>query len=300
MGQPFLFRGVFTALVTPFKSDAKQSLDQEVFEKLVWRQIEAQVAGVVVCGTTGEAPTLSDEEDLWLIQRTVELCRGSGVRVIVGTGSNDTWTAVKETHWAEELGADAALVVAPYYNKPDQRMLEAHFLRLVNEVDLPIILYNIPGRTGVNLEPATVKKLAQHPRIVGIKDAANSLDQYVALLAQRPEDFAVLAGDDLWTLPLLVLGGDGVVSVAANEIPVEMVALVQAGFGCQFSEALGIYQRYAALMKTNFSGGPNPVPVKAALSLMGLIENVLREPLLPLEGDGMDKLKILLADYNLL
>src|ERR1035437_9105597 len=284
------FRGAFTALVTPFTSTG--AIDEDTFRSLV------------PCGTTGETPTLSHEEDEWVIATTLEIASErpsqARVRVIAGTGSNSTATAIRATRRAAELGADAALVVAPYYNKPDQRMLEAHFRTVADEGDLPIIVYNVPGRTGVNVEAATLLRLAEHPRIVAVKEASANMDQIATILRDRPADFSVLAGDDTWTFPMLALGGDGVISTCSNEIPGEMAELCDAAFAGDWEHARVIHERWLPLMKANFVGGPNPVPVKAAMAMMGLIADVLRMPLLPLEEQYRARLRMILETSGLL
>jgi len=290
------FRGAFTALVTPFTSTG--AIDEDTFRSLVRRQIDAGIHGLVACATTGETPTLSHEEDEWVIATTLEMASErpsrARVRVIAGTGSNSTATAIRSTRRAAELGADAALVVAPYYNKPDQRMLESHFRAVADEGDLPIIVYNVPGRTGVNVEAATLLRLAEHPRIVAVKEASANMDQIATILRDRPADFSVLAGDDTWTLPMLALGGDGVISVCSNEIPGEMAELCDAAFAGDWDAARRIHDRWLPLMKANFAGGPNPVPVKAAMSMMGLLSDVLRAPLLPLDEPHRARLEMIL------
>jgi 4-hydroxy-tetrahydrodipicolinate synthase len=296
------FRGAFTALITPFTQDG--AIDEDVFRSLVRRQIDAGIHGLVACGTTGETPTLSHEEDEWVIQTTLEVVserpsRGR-IRVIAGTGSNSTATAVRSTRRAAEMGVDAALVVAPYYNKPDQRMLEAHFRTVADEGDLPVIVYNVPGRTGVNVEAATLLRLAEHPRIVAVKEASANMDQIATILRDRPAGFSVLAGDDTWTLPMLAMGGDGVICTCANEIPAEMAAMCDAAFACDWDEARRIHEAWLPLMKANFTGGPNPVPVKAAMAMMGLITDSLRQPLLPLEETHRARLRLILEASGLL
>jgi 4-hydroxy-tetrahydrodipicolinate synthase len=290
------FRGAFTALVTPFTSTG--AIDEDTFRSLVRRQIDAGIHGLVACATTGETPTLSHEEDEWVIATTLEMASErpsrARVRVIAGTGSNSTATAIRATRRAAELGADAALVVAPYYNKPDQRMLESHFRAVADEGDLPIIVYNVPGRTAVNVEAATLLRLAEHPRIVGVKEASANMDQIATILCDRPADFSVLAGDDTWTLPMLALGGDGVISVCSNEIPGEMAEMCDAAFAGDWDAARRIHERWLPMMKANFAGGPNPVPVKAAMSMMGLLSDVLRAPLLPLDEPHRARLKMIL------
>ena len=296
------FRGAFTALVTPFTPTG--AIDEPTFRALVRRQIDAGIHGLVACGTTGETPALSHEEDEWVIAATIEVAAErpsrARVRVIAGTGSNSTATAVRSTRRAAELGAEAALVVAPYYNKPDQRMLEAHFRTVADEGDLPIIVYNVPSRTGVNVEAATLLRLAEHPRIVAVKEASANMDQIATILRERPANFSVLAGDDTWTLPMLVLGGDGVICTCANEIPAEMAAMCDAAFAGDWDAARRIHDRWLPLMKANFSGGPNPVPVKAALAMMGLIADNLRMPLLPLDDQPRSRLRRILEETGLL
>jgi 4-hydroxy-tetrahydrodipicolinate synthase len=296
------FRGAFTALVTPFTPTG--AIDQETFRALVRRQIDSRIHGLVACGTTGETPTLSHDEDDWVIATTLEVAteRASRdrLRIVAGTGSNCTETAVKSTRRAAALGVDAALVVAPYYNKPDQRMLEAHFRAVADEGDLPIIVYNIPGRTGVNVEAATLLRLAEHPRIVAVKEASANMDQIATILRDRPSDFSVFAGDDNWTLPMLALGSDGVISTCSNEIPGEIAEMCDAAFSGDWERARGIHERFLPLMKANFVGGPNPVPVKAAMSMLGLCEDNLRMPLLPLEEPCRGRLRAVLEEVGLL
>src|SRR3954465_3744653 len=216
-----VLRGAFTALVTPFTTDG--DLDEGAFRRLVRWQVLAGIDGLVPCGTTGGAPTLSPEERERLISATVEVVAErpsrDRVRVIAGTGTNDTRATIQATRHAAALGADAALVVAPYYNRPDGRMLEAHYRAVADEGGLPIVVYNVPSRTGTNVDADTFLRLTTHPRIVAVKEASGNLEQMARICRDRPGHVAVLAGDDAWTLPLLALGGDGVVSVASNEIP---------------------------------------------------------------------------------
>jgi 4-hydroxy-tetrahydrodipicolinate synthase len=296
------FRGAFTALVTPFTPTG--AIDEDAFRALVRRQIDSGIHGFVACGTTGETPTLSHEEDEWVIATTLEVASErpsrARVRVIAGTGSNSTATAISSTRRAAKLGVDAALVVAPYYNKPDQRMLEAHFRAVADEGGLPVIVYNVPGRTGVNVEAATLLRLAEHPRIVGVKEASANMDQIATILADRPADFSVLAGDDTWTMPMLALGGDGVICTCANEIPGQMAEMCDAAFAGDWDQARTIHERWLPLMKANFVGGPNPVPVKAAMAMMGLCSDMLRMPLLPLDEPHRSRLQVLLAGLGLL
>lgn len=296
------FRGAFTALVTPFTTTG--AIDEAAFRALVRRQIDSCIHGMVACGTTGETPTLSHDEDDWVIATTLEVAAErpsrDRLRIVAGTGSNCTDTAIKSTRRAAALGVDAALVVVPYYNKPDQRMLEAHFRAVADEGDLPIIVYNIPGRTGVNLEAATLLRLAEHPRIVAVKEASSNMDQIATILRDRPSDFSVFAGDDNWTLPMLALGGDGVISTCSNEIPGEMAQMCDAAFAGDWEHARRVHERFLPLMKANFAGAPNPVPVKAAMSMLGLCEDNLRLPLLPLEEPFRGRLRTVLEEVGLL
>ena len=295
-------RGAFTALVTPFTRDG--TLDEPAFRRLVAWQILAGIDGLVPCGTTGEAPTLTIAERERLIELTVEIAAERPSRdriaVIAGTGTNDTDATIAATRRAATLGADAALVVAPYYNRPDGRMLEAHFRAVADEGDLPIVVYNVPSRTGTNVDADTFLRLADHPRVVAVKEASGNLEQIARICRDRPRDVAVLAGDDAWTLPILALGGDGVVSVASNEIPGEMAGLCAAARAGDWDAARRGHERWLPLMLANFRGGPNPVPVKAALLRMGLIESDLtRRPLLPLEDAPREALERLLRSLGL-
>lgn len=286
-------RGAFTALVTPFTADG--ALDEAAFRRLVRWQVLAGIDGVVPCGTTGESPTLTADERERLIAAAVEVVAErpsrDRVAVVAGTGTNDTAATIRATRRAAELGADAALVVGPYYNRPDQRMLEAHFRAVADDGGLPVVVYNVPSRTGSNLEAETFLRLAEHPRVVAVKEASGNLDQIARICRDRPRDVAVLAGDDAWTLAVLAMGGDGVVSVASNEIPGELVALCDAARADDWAAARRIHERWLPLFRANFRGGPNPVPAKAALALMGLLgTDAVRGPLLPLDDDARDRL----------
>jgi 4-hydroxy-tetrahydrodipicolinate synthase len=295
-------RGALTALVTPFTADGE--FDEIAFRRLVRWQVLAGIDGLVPCGTTGEAPTLSSDERDRLIAATVETVaeRPSRARVAVvaGTGTNDTAATIRATRRAAALGADAALVVAPYYNRPDGRMLEAHFRAVADEGDLPVVVYNVPSRTGTNVDAETFLRLADHPRIVAVKEASGNLEQIARICRDRPRDVAVLAGDDAWTLPVLALGGDGVVSVASNEIPGEMVALCAAARAGDWAAARSHHERWLPLFLANFRGAPNPVPAKAALALMGLLDgDAVRAPLLPLDDDARTALAAVLRACGL-
>lgn len=294
-------RGAFTALVTPFTPDG--ALDEAAFRRLVRWQILAGIDGLVPCGTTGESPTLTTEERERLIALTVEAVAErpsrSRVTVVAGTGTNDTAATIRATRRAAALGADAALVVAPYYNRPDQRMLEAHFRAVADEGDLPIVVYNVPSRTASNVEADTFLRLAEHPRVIAVKEASGNLDQIARICRDRPRDVAVLAGDDAWTLAVMVMGGDGVISVASNEIPGEMAALCAAARAGDWEHARRIHERWLPLFRANFAGGPNPVPVKAAMALMGLMSDTVRLPLLPLADEARERLRGILRDGGL-
>jgi 4-hydroxy-tetrahydrodipicolinate synthase len=298
-----VLRGAFTALVTPFTADG--AVDEAAFRRLVRWQILAGIDGLVPCGTTGESPTLDTHEREGLIAATVEVTRERAsrdrVRVVAGTGTNDTAATIRATRRAAELGADAALVVAPYYNRPDGRMLEAHFRAVADEGDLPIVVYNVPSRTGANVDADTFLRLAEHPRVIAVKEASGNLDQIARICRDRPPDVAVLAGDDAWTLPILAMGGDGVVSVASNEIPGELVALCAAARAGDWEAARRVHERWLPLFQANFRGAPNPVPAKAALVLMGLLEtDMVRAPLLPIDPDGRAAMAVTLRGLGLL
>ncbi len=298
-----MLRGAFTALVTPFSADG--TLDEAAFRRLVRWQILAGIDGLVPCGTTGESPTLTEAERERLIAATVEVATERDarprVRVVAGTGTNDTAATIRATRRAAELGADAALVVAPYYNRPDGRMLEAHYRAVADEGDLPIVVYNVPSRTGTNVDADTFLRLAEHPRVVAVKEASGNLDQIARICRDRPRDVAVLAGDDAWTLAVLAMGGDGVVSVASNEVPGELVGLCAAATAGDWDGARRIHERWLPLFQGNFRGGPNPVPAKAALALMGLIEtDTVRAPLLPLDPDARAAMATTLRGLGLL
>jgi len=295
--------GAFTALVTPFAADG--ALDETSWRDLLARQLDAGIDGVVVGGTTGESATLSPSERDRLLAAAVELRDQQPwkrrVTVVAGTGTNDTAFSVRTTQRAAALGADAALVVVPYYNRPDQRMLDAHFRAIADEGGLPVIVYNVPSRTGANIDPDTFLRLAEHPRVVGLKEASGNLEQIARVCRYRPPEVAVLSGDDAATLAVLAMGGNGVVSVASNQIPGEMAALCAAARNGDWRTARRLHERWLPLMIANFRGGPNPVPAKAALALMGILPvDALRAPLLPLEQPARERLTATLRDLGLL
>jgi 4-hydroxy-tetrahydrodipicolinate synthase len=295
-------RGAFTALVTPFTADG--ALDEAAYRRLVAWQVSAGIDGVVPVGTTGESPTLSQEERDRCIEIAVQTVAahpsGGRIPVIAGTGSNDTRASIAATQRAAALGADAALIVTPYYNKPDQRMLEAHFRAVADEGGLPIIVYTVPGRTGANVEADTFLRLAEHPRVIAVKEASANIEQIAVICRDRPRDVAVLSGDDAATLAVLAMGGDGVISVASNEIPGEMAALVAAWHAGNWVEARRLHDRYLPLLRANFQGAPNPVPAKAAMLAMGLLDHdALRQPLLPLADGPRERLTGILRELGL-
>jgi 4-hydroxy-tetrahydrodipicolinate synthase len=294
--------GALTALITPFSRDG--AVDEGTLRELARWQVLAGIDGLVPCGTTGEAPTLSESERerviAAIIETVAERPSRSRIAVVAGTGTNDTAATIRATRRAAQLGADAALVVAPYYNRPDQRMLEGHFRAVADEGDLPIVVYNVPSRTGANVEADTFLRLAEHPRVVAVKEASGNLEQIARICRERPRDVAVLAGDDAWTLPVLALGGDGVVSVASNQIPAEMAALCAAARAGDWEGARRVHDRWLPLFLANFRGGPNPVPAKAALAIMGLLTtDAVRQPLLPLDEGPRAALATLLRSLGL-
>ena len=289
------FVGTGTALVTPFRADG--ALDEAALRKLVQRQLDGGVDFLVPCGTTGESPTLTEEEHLRVVQIAVELAKGK-VPVLAGAGGYNTAEVIALGRELAALGADGILSVTPYYNKPTQEGLYQHFRAIAEAVPLPIILDSVQGRTGVNIEPATVKRLAQVKNIVGIKEASGNISQMAAILNAVPEDFLVLSGDDAITLPLIALGGRGVISVVSNEIPAEMAQLARLALQGDFVGARAIHRRYHALMEINFVES-NPIPVKAALAEMGLLEPVWRLPLVAPKAENLARILTVLESLGL-
>jgi len=291
-----MFTGTGTALVSPFRHDG--SLDEPVLRALVKRQLDAGINFLVPCGTTGESPTLSHAEHLRVVEITLELAKGK-VPVLAGAGGYNTAEVIALARELKTLGADGILSVTPYYNKPTQEGLYQHFKAIAAGVDLPIILYSVQGRTGVNIEPATVVRLSQIENIVGIKEASGNISQMGAILNQVSSDFLVLSGDDSLTLPLIALGGRGLISVASNEIPAEMTRLVQAALAGDFAEARRLHYRYLPLMDINFVES-NPIPVKSALAEMDLLQPVWRLPLVPPKPENLNRIRAVLESLNLL
>jgi 4-hydroxy-tetrahydrodipicolinate synthase len=289
------FIGCGTALVTPFHSDL--SLDEASLRRLVQRQMAAGVDFLVPCGTTGESPTLTHAEHLRVVEITVQEAAGK-IPVLAGAGGYNTQEVIQLARELEITGVDGLLSVTPYYNKPTQEGLFQHYRAIAQATRLPIVLYNVPGRCGTNLEPSTVKHLAAIPNIVGIKEASGNIAQMSALANAVPEDFAILSGDDAVTLPLFALGGRGVISVASNEIPAEMTQLCHHGLRGEFEEARKIHRRYLPLMEINFIES-NPIPVKAALGLMGLLEPVWRLPLVAPKAENQGRILNVLESLQL-
>lgn len=288
-------RGVFTALVTPFRNG---ELDEKALKKLIEFQLAGGVDGIVPCGTTGEAPTLSYEEHERVIELTVKYVKGK-VPVIAGTGSNSTKEAIELTRSAKKLGADMCLLTTPYYNKPTQEGLLRHFLEIAQSVPVPLVLYNIPGRTGVNMTPETIAQLARTKNIVGIKEAAGSLTQVSDIYRLTKGRFAILSGDDNLFLPMMSVGAVGVISVFSNIMPRELKTLYRAFMVEQdTAKALKVHTKLMPVFQSMFIE-TNPIPVKEALYRMGMIAREYRLPLCPMSEKNAAFLKGLLGEYGL-
>ncbi|MFW5884197.1 MAG: 4-hydroxy-tetrahydrodipicolinate synthase [bacterium] len=281
-----MFAGVYTAMVTPFQSDG--SIDEGALRALVDAQIDGGVQGLVPMGTTGESPTVTHEENIRVIEVVADQAAGR-TSIIAGTGSNSTAEAVRMTQLAKDVGATATLQVTPYYNKPTQEGLYRHFMTIAEATDLPMVVYNIPGRTARNVENETMLRLATHPNIVAVKEASGSMAQVMDLVSARPDGFSVLSGDDNLTLPLMALGGEGVVSVASNIAPRLMGQLVAAARRDDLAEAREMHYRLLPLFKAVFLQ-TNPIPIKYALAAKGIVTEAYRLPLVPL--DETDKRKV--------
>lgn len=290
-------RGCATALVTPFKPDG--AIDEEALTRLIEYQLTGNVKLLVPCGTTGESATMTEAEDQVVIKRTIELARGRA-RVIAGTGSNSTASAIENSKIAADLGADALLVVAPYYNKPTQAGLYAHFRAVAQAVAIPIVIYNVPGRTSCNIAASTTLRLARDcENIVAVKEASGNLSLIMEILRDRPAGFRVLSGDDALTFPMIALGADGLISVAANEAPELMARMVELALAGSWDEARELHYRLLPLMEVNFIES-SPGPVKAALAMMNLIGENYRLPLVPIEEKSRAALRAVLSDLGLL
>jgi 4-hydroxy-tetrahydrodipicolinate synthase len=291
-----MFTGCGTALVTPFRPDL--SLDEAAHRALVNRQIEVGIDFLCPCGTTGESPTLRPEEHRRVVEITVEEARGR-VPVLAGAGGYDTREVIERIAELKKAGADGILSVTPYYNKPTQEGLYQHYRALAESTDLPIVVYSVQPRTAVNVEPATLVRLAEIPNIVGVKEASGSIGQMAGILARMPESFIVLSGDDVITIPLTALGGRGVISVVANEIPAEFAELTHAALRGDFARARAIQRKYQELMEINFME-TSPGPVKFAMARMGLLEPVYRLPLVPPQPASQKKMESVLERLGLL
>ena len=290
------FTGVGTAIVTPFTKNL--ALDEDGVRRLARRQIDEGIHFLVPCGTTGESPTLSEEERSRIVQICVEEARGN-VPVLAGAGGYDTREVIHAARQMERAGANGLLSVTPYYNKPTPDGLVQHYKAIAESTSLPIILYNVPGRTGCNIDPATLVKLAGIPSIIGVKEASGNIQQMCEICSAVPPDFIVLSGDDAITLPLMAVGGRGVISVASNEVPRQMSQMVEAAERGDFAAARRIHTALLPLMLINFVES-NPIPVKAAMAGMGLLDEIYRLPMVPPRAESRAKVMSVLRDMGLL
>jgi 4-hydroxy-tetrahydrodipicolinate synthase len=291
-----MFTGCGTALVTPFKKDL--SLDETTLRSLVRRQIDAGINFLVPCGTTGESPTLTRGEHFRVVEITLEEAKGQ-VPVLAGAGGYNTHEVIELARELESMGADGILSVTPYYNKPTQEGLYQHYTAIAKATRLPIVVYSVQGRTGVNVEPTTLGRLAKIENIVGVKEASGNIGQMATLMGEVPPSFTVLSGDDAITIPLCALGGRGIISVVSNEIPAEMAQLAQRCLAGDFAGAREIQARFLPLMNINFVES-NPIPVKAAMALMGLLEPVWRLPMVPPSENNLAKIEKVLEAVGLM
>jgi 4-hydroxy-tetrahydrodipicolinate synthase len=290
-----VFKGCGTALVTPFQNDF--SVDEGTLRKLVRRQVESGIHFLVACGTTGESPTLTRLEQKRVVEIVLEEANGR-VPVLAGAGGYDTAEIIRTVVEYNKMGVSGILSVTPYYNKPTQEGLYQHYRAIAGATPLPIVLYNVPGRTGVNIEPGTVCRLAKIDTIVGLKEASGNISQIASIAASVPENFVVLSGDDAITLPVFAIGGRGVISVASNEIPAQMAELCECCLRSDFPAARMIHERYLPLMEINFVES-NPIPVKAAMYLMGLLDSIWRLPLVPPSLPAMTRIRAVLETLHL-
>jgi 4-hydroxy-tetrahydrodipicolinate synthase len=290
-----MFEGTLTALITPFRDG---QVDEPALRGLIERQIEAGIDGVVPCGSTGESATLSHDEHNRVVEITVEAVAGR-VPVVAGTGSNSTREAIELTAHAKAAGADGALLLSPYYNKPTQEGIYAHYAAIARECALPLIVYNIPGRTASNIAPETIGRLAQLDHIVGVKEASGSLDQMSHVVACCPEDFAVLSGDDSLTLPLMAIGGKGVISTSSNVVPGPLSALVRAMAAGDTAGARRLHYELMPLFDVLFCE-TNPIPVKAACAALGLCDGEIRLPLTPITEPNRNRLELVMKELGIL
>jgi len=291
-----MFTGCGTALVTPFQRDGL--LDEVALRRLVRRQIEDGIDFLVPCGTTGESPTLAHKEHLRVVEVTLEEAKGK-VPVVAGAGGYNTAEVIALAKELEAMGVDGLLSVTPYYNKPTQEGLYQHYRAIAAAVKVPIVVYSVQGRTGVNVEPLTLKRLASIDNIVAVKEASGNISQMAAVVHHVPDRFHVLSGDDAITIPLIALGGKGVISVVSNEIPGPMARLTRAALGGDFAAARALQRKYLPLMEVNFIES-NPIPVKAAMAMMGLLDPVWRLPLVAPQPHNQDKIRKILEEAGLL
>jgi 4-hydroxy-tetrahydrodipicolinate synthase len=296
MGNHKIFHGCGTAIVTPFQANG--SVDEKTLAALVNWQIEEGVHFLVPCGTTGESPTLGHNEHLRVVEIVVRTANGR-VPILAGAGGNDTAKIITLAAEMKALGVDGLLSVSPYYNKPSQEGIYRHYRAIAESTDLPIIVYNVPGRTGSNVAPDTLMRLSEIPNIAGVKEASGDIAQIGEICTRAPENFAILSGDDMLTLPIVALGGCGVISVAANEIPGMMAKFVTACLENRRDEAREWNRKLYPLMKVNFVEA-NPAPVKAALALMGKISEVCRLPLAPVSEGSREKVAAALRALGLI
>ena len=289
------FRGAFVAIVTPFTDDGR--IDEKGLRELIEFQIESGTHGIVPCGTTGESATMSHEEHHRVVELTIDQVNGR-VPVLAGAGSNSTSESIELTRHAKEAGANGVLLITPYYNKPSQEGLYQHFKAISDAVDIPMILYNVPGRTSVNMLPATVARCAELPNVVGIKEATGNLNQVSEVIRLCPDDFAVMSGDDFTAMATVAIGGTGVISVVSNVAPAEMAKLMELSLAGDFAAARKVHYRLFPLMQAMFMD-TNPVPAKAALAMMGRIANPApRLPLAPLGADAQEKLRRIMNEFG--
>jgi 4-hydroxy-tetrahydrodipicolinate synthase len=291
-----MFTGCGTALVTPFQKDLR--VDEGALRRLVRRQIDAGINFLVPCGTSGESPTLTRTEHLRVIEITVEEAKGK-VPVLGGAGGYNTSEVIELASELQEIGVDGILSVTPYYNKPTQEGLYQHYKAIAKAVPLPMVVYSVQGRTGVNIEPATLKRLAEIDNIVGVKEASGNISQMARVVYEVPERFNVLSGDDSITLPLIALGGRGIISVVSNEIPGEMTRLAQLALSGDYAGARALQRQWLPLMEVNFVES-NPIPVKAAMALMGLLEPIWRLPMCPPMPASQAKIEAVLKSCGLI
>jgi len=290
-----MFYGSIVAIVTPIKNG---QVDKESYKKLVEFHLENGTDGIVTCGCTGEPATLSMEEHKQLIKFTVDIV-DKKIPVIAGTGSNNTKESLELTSFAKEVGCDGCLLITPYYNKPTQKGLYLHYKTIAESVDIPIILYNVPSRTGISISPETVAELSKIKNIVGIKEASGNFDQIYKIISLVDKDFVVLSGDDALTLPIIAVGGKGVISVAANIFPKEMSTMVKYALNGQIEKAREIHYKLYPIFKVLFIE-TNPIPVKTSLSLMGMIKDEWRLPLTPPSDENFQKIKETLKKYGVI